>query len=90
MTIRVHSASHANVGSVTVAGSWSDGTTGGATCRTNSSGTCTLQKTGIAHTVTSVTFTVTALTHATLSYQPAANHDPDRDSTGTVIVIPHP
>jgi hypothetical protein len=37
-----------------------------------------------------VTFIVTGVTSAGSTYNPAANHDPDGDSTGTSIVIAQP
>jgi hypothetical protein len=40
--------------------------------------------------VASVTFSVTAATRSGWTYTPAANHDPDSDSTGTVIVVARP
>jgi len=38
----------------------------------------------------SVTFTVNDVTHATLTYDPLGNHDPDGDSDGTSISISGP
>jgi hypothetical protein len=35
-------------------------------------------------------FTVTSLSHPTLAYDPAANHDPDGDSDGTTISVLKP
>jgi hypothetical protein len=37
-----------------------------------------------------VNFTVNNVTHATLTYNAADNHDPDGDSNGTVIVVNKP
>jgi hypothetical protein len=37
-----------------------------------------------------VTFTVTNLSKAGVRYDAAANHDPDGDSNGTVIVVNQP
>lgn len=38
----------------------------------------------------SVTFTVNDVTHATLTYESAGNHDPDSDSDGTSITVSKP
>jgi hypothetical protein len=37
-----------------------------------------------------VTFTVTSVTLAGSTYTPTANHDPDGDSTGTMITVIRP
>jgi subtilisin family serine protease len=88
VTIRVHDAAEASISGVTVTGVWSNGATGTGTCKTASTGLCTLQKQSIPKTTRNVTFTVTGLTFApTGIYSPAANHDPEVDSTGTVIVV---
>jgi hypothetical protein len=73
----------------TVTGAWSGPVSVNSTGVTDSSGTVTLAS-GALKTGTSVTFTVTSVTHATLVYAPAANADPDGDSNGTVIVISKP
>jgi subtilisin family serine protease len=91
VTIGVHNSTHGNVGSVVVTGTWSNGASGSAACTTATNGTCTVQLTKLSRTaVTSVTFTVISATRSGWTYIPAANHDPDGDSTGTAIVIPRP
>ena len=90
VTIRAHNAAEGSVGSVTVTGMWSNGATGTATCKTSTSGVCTISKASIPKTTTSVTFTVTKMTAAASIYDGAANHDPEADSTGTVIAISGP
>jgi subtilisin family serine protease len=86
VTIRVHNVDEASIGGVTVSGVWSGG--GTATCRTSSSGVCTVQKGSIPKSTQSVTFTVMGLTFSpTGVYDPTANHDPDADSDGTLIVV---
>ena len=59
VTIRVHDAAEASISGVTVTGVWSNGATGTGTCKTASTGLCTLQKPSIPKTTTNVTFTVT-------------------------------
>jgi subtilisin family serine protease len=91
VTILVHNAAETAVSGVTVTGVWSGGASGTSTCKTASTGLCTLQKGSIPKATTAVTFTVTGLTFSpTGVYNPTANHDPELDSTGTVIVVHGP
>jgi asparagine N-glycosylation enzyme membrane subunit Stt3 len=90
VTITVHDTAHNPVAGVTVTGAWSNGATGTGSCVTNASGQCFLSKTGLRTTTNSVTFSVTNATHGSLTYQPASNHDPDGDSTGTTIIVNKP
>jgi subtilisin len=91
VTIRVDDASEAAVAGAVVSGSWNDGASGTASCTTTSAGTCTVQKTKLARaSIAQVTFTVTGVTKSGSTYSPAANHDPDGDSTGTSIVVLRP
>lgn len=90
VTITIHNTTESPVGNATVSGKWTNGATGTASCVTSASGQCQVAKTGLGSKVTSVKFSVTKVTHSTLTYQSAANHDPDGDSTGTVIVISKP
>jgi subtilisin family serine protease len=88
VTITVDNGTEATVSGVTVAGTWSGGASGTATCKTNSVGVCTISKSSIPKATTGVTFTVTNLTLSpTGVYQPGSNHDPDPDSDGTTIVV---
>lgn len=88
VTITVHNGSEAPVAGATVSGSWSAGATGTGSCVTNAGGQCTVTKTNINGGVASVTFSVTNVTAAGLTYAPGSNHDPDADSNGTSIVVP--
>ena len=90
VTIAVHTGTEQPLGSVTVTGVWSNGASGTTTCTTNSSGICAVTKTGLGSSVTGVTFTITKLTRSTYTYQASSNHDPDGESTGTVIVVSKP
>jgi hypothetical protein len=71
-----------------VSGTWPAGTgTGGTTsCVTGSAGTCTVWRT-VYERYASVQWTVTAVVHPTLAYDPAANGDPDGDSDGTSLTV---
>ena len=91
VTIRIENASNAALGGAVVTGTWSNGASGTATCTTASNGTCSVQKTKLSRAaVASVRFTVTNATRTGGTYTPAANHDPDGDSTGTTIVVNRP
>jgi hypothetical protein len=89
VTILVHNAAEAPVNGVTVTGTFSNGP-GTSTCKTAANGLCTISRTSIVNGTASVTFTVTNLTLTNASYVPTSNHEPDGDSTGTVIVIAKP
>jgi hypothetical protein len=89
--VRVDRAGHRALPGTIVSGTWDDGSV--STCVTNLKGTCVVMRFGIPAGVPAVTFTVTELTnptHPEHDYDPAANHDPDGDSTGTSIVIMKP
>jgi thermitase len=90
VTVTIHDSDEKLVPGATVHGTWSGSVPVGGTCTTGASGQCQIARTGILAEVTSVTFTVEAVSHATLAYNPAANHDPDGDSNGTSITIHSP
>lgn len=87
VTITVKDQDGVFVSGAVVNGAWSAGVTGTGTCTTGSTGTCTITSTGMKLTVPSVTFTVTGVSLSGFTYDPAANTDPDGDSTGTMITI---
>ena len=87
-TVVIHDDAEESAGAgVTITGSWSNGARGSGDCVTNASGVCTISKGNLKSNVSSVTFTVTGVTAANTSHDSAANHDPDGESNGTVIVI---
>jgi hypothetical protein len=94
--ILVHDGSHALVGDAVVSGSWSNGATGTGMCTTGTSGGglgwCEITRGGVPDGTASVTFTVTNVTKAGSTYQPADNHDPDGEppTPGTVITVAKP
>ena len=92
ITVTVHNADHAVASGATVSGNWSGGTSGSASCTTNGSGVCTIMTGQMKRaTQTSVTFSVANVSHSTLTYRPADNHDPDGgDSNGTTITVTAP
>ena len=89
-TILVHNNNHQPVSGATVYGVWTNGATGSASCVTNSSGLCSITKTGLKATVASITFTVTNIARTGITYQSSVNHDPDGESNGTFIIITKP
>lgn len=90
VTVTVHDGSHTPVANAMVTGHWINW--GSAWCTTNESGWCTVSRSGIPKKTGNVTFTVGTVTHATMTYKAAANHDPDpdSDSTGTSITVSRP
>jgi len=90
VTIEVHDASHNPVVNATVSGTWSGGYSGSGECTTGSDGRCNVSTGYIWRGYSSTTFTVDDVTHSTLTYQPADNHDPDGDSDGTTITVYRP
>jgi hypothetical protein len=87
--ITVHDGNHVPLAGAVVYLTWSNGYSRNVTCTTNSLGQCTLTTPNLRINVPSVTLTVTNATKAGYLYVSANNHDPDGDSTGTVIVVTH-
>lgn len=70
VTISVRDGALAAVGGAAVTGSWSTGA--GSSCTTSAAGTCTISL-NLGKKATSVTWTVSGITHLTLTYNPLAN-----------------
>jgi serine protease AprX len=88
VAIRVHDGNHEVLAGVVVRGQF--GPNGSIlTCTTGTGGSCSLQR-DLARTKASIVFTVLGLTRSGFTYQSAANHDPDGDSTGTKITVTRP
>ena len=68
-----------------VTGFWNDGAN--ATCTTNANGQCAVSRSGIPRKTPSVGLSIASVTHATLVYKAADNHDPDGDSSGGAITV---
>ena len=90
VTITVHDVGEANRAGVTISGQWSGGSSGTATCTTTATGACEVSTGNINVKKTTATFTVNALSHATLIYLRTANHDADNGSNGSVITVTKP
>jgi hypothetical protein len=58
-------------------------------CTTADGGTCVVRAT-VPDRIASLTFTVTSVSKSGFAYNPGANHDPDDDSDGRVIVVAQP
>ncbi len=86
VTVFVVSNTGTPVQGATVSGSWRRG--GPGSCVTTATGRCDITLSGIK--VSAEQFVVSVITHATLSYSPSANTDPDGDSDGTSITIQEP
>lgn len=69
--ITVHDTNQNPVAGATVTGSWSDGFSGSASCITEANGQCSVTSGNISAKKSTVTFTVTDLAHASLTYQPS-------------------
>nr|MBC8872255.1 S8 family serine peptidase [Planctomycetota bacterium] len=89
VTITVHDAAENLVVDAEVGGSWSGGVSGDASCITDATGTCTVERSGIHKKAGVVTFTVDSVT-GSLSYDPGDNHDEDGGSDGTSINVNKP
>jgi len=87
VSIAIHDQDHLSLANATVTGSWSGGATGSSSCTTDGSDQCSVSKSNIKQNVSSVTFTVDSVTHASYDYRPADNHDEEPDSNGTTIII---
>jgi hypothetical protein len=86
VTIAVRDDLGQPVTGATVRGSWSRGSDGTTRCVTGPAGTCSVWRT-IANRYASVTWKVTGITHPSLTYDSAANRDPDGDSNGTTLTL---
>lgn len=89
VTITVHDGND-GVPGASVSGSWSAGSTGTASCTTDTNGQCTVAKSNLKTSVSSVKFSVTNVIKSGYSYNSTANHDPGTDSNGTVITVNRP
>jgi hypothetical protein len=83
VTAIVLDADNGPVEGATVSGTW-------GSCTTDGSGQCSSSSGRLKKNVSSTTFTVDDVTHATYAYNPNGNTDPDGDSDGTTIVISKP
>jgi hypothetical protein len=90
VTITVHDGNHNPVANARVEGFWSNGYSGADSCVTDSSGSCSITTRKADDGSTAIVFTVTNITHSSLAYTSAGNHDADGDSDGRSIFIQKP
>ena len=88
VTIAVHDKLHGPVAGATMTGTWDDGSAG--SCTTNASGVCTVSRSAVPKSTNRGTFTVRSVARSGFAYTPAANHDPDGSSSGTIITVQRP
>ena len=87
VTLTVHDQEHNPVAGASVSGAWSGGASGSGSCLTGAGGACSILSPKISTAQPSITFAVDGVTHPSLPYAPAANHDPDGDSDGTSVLV---
>ncbi len=75
VTVTAHDNSHNPVANVTVHGTWSGGASGTSSCLTDGSGQCSATSSKMGQSDPSATFAVDSMTHASLTYEPADNHE---------------
>jgi hypothetical protein len=73
VTITIVDANGVAVADANVHGDWSGGTGGAGSCVTGLAGTCSVTSSTVSGRKPSVTFTVTGVSGASLTYDPAAN-----------------
>ena len=90
VSLMVHDDSDQSLAGATINGVWSNGANGSSQCFTDGSGQCNVTKGNLKQGVSSVSFTVTSVTHTgDQLYVAGDNHDPDGDSDGVSITVPH-
>jgi len=83
ITVLIHDAAHAPVSGARVTGKFS-GALKSTSCTTGSTGVCTVTRSKLKTAAAS--FTVSGVTHSTLTYAASNNHDPDGGDGKTVSV----
>ena len=89
LTVTVHGEHEQPVANVAVEGLWSEHSFAGS-CTTNGLGQCQITSPSFKQNVAIASYTVVDLVSGTHGYVPADNHDPDGDSTGTLISVIQP
>ena len=70
-----------------VTGAWIAGSPATSSCTTGMKSRCDMTSGALSYSRGSVTFAVTGVSSTAGAYSAALNHEPDRDSNGTSIVI---
>ena len=81
VTVTVHDPAHNALANAAVSGTWSNGANGSGSCTTNTSGKCSITKSSLKGTVSSVTFTVNTVTRTSYTYDAGKN-----DASASVTV----
>ena len=89
VTITIHDGSHNPVTNTTVSGDFNQNGTfvDSLTCTTDGTETCSIDSGQLSSKQGKTAFTVTGVSHDTLTYNATANHDPGGDSDGTSITV---
>ena len=90
VSIMVRDDNGAPVSGAAVAGNWGNGASGSNSCTTDGSGQCTITKTRLKGNASPVTFSVSGIDSADLTYASGDNADPEADSNGTLIMLAKP
>ena len=85
VTVTVHNAAHTPLANASVSGAWSNGASGSGSCTTNSLGQCSMSKSNLKAAVSSVAFTVKAITLSSYTYDSTKN-DAGVSSPASVII----
>jgi len=88
VSVLAHDAQDNPLAGASVSGSWSTGAS--TACVTDGTGRCNLSSGNISTSTGSAVLTITNISYPGSSYDPAANHDPDGDSSGSVIAVARP
>jgi len=88
--LTVYDSTHCPMANAVITAAWSGGTSATDKCTTDTNGNCNITSLSICNSEDSVTLTVDNVSHANISYDSSANHDPDDDRNGTVIIIDSP
>ena len=88
ITVRDHNGFP--VENAVVDGNWSGGASGSDDCETDSEGRCQVRSVRVNAGNSTITFTVTHISYASLEYDALLNSDPDGDSDGTSITVNQP
>jgi hypothetical protein len=83
VTVTVLDTDNVPVEGATVSGTW-------GSCTTDGAGQCSLSSGELRKNVSSATFSVEGVSHASYTYDAATNADPENDSDGTTIMVNKP
>lgn len=90
VNVGVHDANDKPIAGATVNGHWAGGYSANTWCTTGPDGRCNVSTGNVLKKQTSVAFSVDSVVYGAYTYQAAANHDVDGDSTGSAITVYKP